>query len=624
MPRRSPLLICDPFRRWLVLVGIFALVGSVGGCEEKFSDKQLGVLDLAPYYDEINDEERGAGVPEAVPISRGYVNGSIAEYYDFGLVPAEVDPTSGEPVAVRVQPMYFFFNAAEQPLFSHPVRERRDGIDKMLGGKDILNPNPKDYCVEGADPAACEAENAKQRERSYPQRIRDPLIDRNRGVDDYQRPIVDLVPGDAGGVNTEYTGLWEIVEVITPGDYEPDAIKQLSTLNDAIESGDFRKRATGKVINCPIIDERMQMQRGITSRGVFRPIIELWYRRLLAFCFLADGWETLGTADGQPFFANSDGDRRETFDVSRLTLGQGGAAQQALVVPVSRAYEPAITVSQGAMPAVTQVAGNIITAFLPRRNAGDPGGYSPIRWMFDVAAPSDYQRGSWDSLDDVNPVLARPRGGFFSPEVRNISLRGLATPCSFPRDPSLRQCGNRVQDPTKPQGNFIIDPKGDPTCNAQRDPFNPDEPPLECNRDTCFCDAPFVGYGEVCGPGIAQCKTDQDSFAEHGYQCFPPWASRGFCQLACEGTNKSMAMNEGKEPIDWVDSRCGDVTGYLCLIGTCIKLCDQNISDDAQCAVNRTVGEEMRNIQNGQTCTDFGLFVCSWPDTWEPVPFPIP
>ena len=35
------------------------------------------------------------------------------------------------------------------------------------------------------------------------------------------------------------------------------------------------------------------------------------------------------------------------------------------------------------------------------------------------------------------------------------------------------------------------------------------------------------------------------------------------------------------------------------------------------------VGTETRDIQEGQTCQDFGLQVCTWPDTWTPRDFPI-
>jgi hypothetical protein len=84
-------------------------------------------------------------------------------------------------------------------------------------------------------------------------------------------------------------------------------------------------------------------------------------------------------------------------------------------------------------------------------------------------------------------------------------------------------------------------------------------------------------------------------------------------------------QNIGKEPNQWVDSRCFGAKGFICLGGLgCVKFCDQNISDPKQCSVNVTVGDQMRDIQEGQTCQDFGLQVCAWPDTWEPKEFTVP
>jgi hypothetical protein len=40
--------------------------------------------------------------------------------------------------------------------------------------------------------------------------------------------------------------------------------------------------------------------------------------------------------------------------------------------------------------------------------------------------------------------------------------------------------------------------------------------------------------------------------------------------------------------------------------------------------VEAPVGMETREIQEGQICQDYGLHVCTWPDTWEPKDFPIP
>jgi hypothetical protein len=612
----------------LLVLSLGVASAGVAGCEDEFSDEKFGVLDLASYYDGGTQANPAAGIPAQIEANPGYLAGDTAEYYDFGLVPTVVEPTTGVPTAVRVQAMYFFFNDQERPLFSPPVRELRNGVDWIRGGHDVLNPNPKDFCQGASDQVACKELNEGEKLKSYPLRRRDPLLDPDRGnSDDYQRPLIDLSPRDRGGPATEYTGLWEIVEVIAPPGYDPDSIKHVATLQKGVTAGKFRMRGTGKVINCPLVDERTYVNRGMTSRRIFRPRIELWYRRLLAYCFLANGWETLGREDGVRYWANSDDQRLDTFDVNRLQLGDGPNATQRVLVPVGRAYEPAVIVDDQSfinMPMVTRVAYNIITSSRPRHSPGDPPGYTPMRWMFDIPAPEDYESGTWKSEADLDltNAIARRRGTV-TPTVKNLPTRGVAIPCSFERLERSGQCGRT--EAANASGVYVADAKGDPACNAERDPFNPKDLPLECNPDTCFCDAPFVGYGQACGPGVAQCQPDGDSFSPDGYSCFPPWG--GFCQKACVGANSRASENQGKEPNLWVDSRCGGASGYICLatpFPTCIKLCDQNVSDPLQCSVNTQVGDETRDIQAGQTCQDYGLHVCSWPDTWEPKDFPIP
>jgi hypothetical protein len=605
--------------------------GGVAGCDDEFSDEEFGVLDLASYYDGGTQANPAAGIPEQLEANPGFLDGQAAEYYDFGFVPSLVELTTGVPTAVRVQPMYFFFDHQSLPLFAPPVRELRNGIDWIRGGHDVLNPNPKDFCQGAADQVACKEINEAEKRKSYPLRRRDPLIDPNRGTDDYQRPLIDLSPLDRGGPATEYTGLWEIIEVIAPPKYEPDAIKHVATVQKAVAEGEFKLRATGKVINCPLIDERTYVNRGMTSRRIFRPRIEVWYRRLLGYCFLANGWETLGREDGVRYFAGveSDVDRLDTFDVNRLTLGEGPNATQRVLVPVGKAYNPAIIVDDQSFvnpPAITRIAYNTITASRPRHTAGDPPGYTPMRWMFDVPAPDDYESGAWKAVGDLDLSNALPRmRNTIVPIVHNLPARGVASRCSFaPVERHGGRCGVEKQDPNLPPGNTYIDPAGDPTCNMERDPFNPEDPPLECNPDSCFCDAPFVGYGQACGPGVAQCSRKADKFADDGYRCFPPWG--GYCQKSCLGPNTLSAENVGKEPTKWVDSRCGGAPGFICLgsIATCIKLCDQNVTDPKQCSVETLVGMETREIQEGQICQDYGLHVCTWPDTWDPKEFPIP
>jgi hypothetical protein len=250
-----------------------------------------------------------------------------------------------------------------------------------------------------------------------------------------------------------------------------------------------------------------------------------------------------------------------------------------------------------------------------------------------VPAASNYESGAWKSVKDFDLSTAFSRigdnGGAY---VANISVRGVAQRCSFmpeefetPTKRKVQRCGRKVQDPNKPAGNLIYDATGDPTCNAERDPLNPKDLPLECNSDTCFCDAPIVKYGQACGPGLARCATEKDNFSEFGYECFPPWG--GFCQKSCGGGNELAERNMGAQDLTkYVDSRCYGVPGFLCYPGlaTCIKICDQNVTDADQCKVEVMVGTEKRDIQAGQTCQDFGLHVCAWPDSYTPTEFAVP
>src|SRR5439155_2731731 len=109
--------------------------------------------------------------------------------------------------------------------------------------------------------------------------------------------------------------------------------------------------------------------------------------------------------------------------------------------------------------------------------------------------------------------------------------------------------------PTDPTGRRV-DSTGDEACTKQG---------LECNPQSCFCDAPFVGYGKACGPGIAQCSPARDALSDNGYTCLFP--SGGFCYIRCKpgDVNDHAAENTGKKPTEFLDSRCRSMPGYRCL-----------------------------------------------------------
>lgn len=628
-------------RLHFLFVAAMGFAGS--GCEEEFSDEPFSVLDLVSVYDGGTRNDPAGGLPTSIDPSYGFLEGEYAQYYDFGFVPYQQDSRKREPTHVVPAPMYFFFDRKETPLFSRPVREERTATDWMRGGKRPLNPNPQDFCAaatKAGTPCSPDdlARNRMEKERPYPVRHRDVLVDPVRQSPEYQRPIVDVTPADREAGGPQYTGLWEIVEIVAPSGYDPDAIKHAGTLAKAVASGKFKRRATGKVINCPMIDERTFVTPGVTDLRTPRPRVELWYRRKLAFCFLADGWETLGNQNGELYFANQDHDRLDTFDVERLQLGQGKTATTRVVVPVGRAYLPTIYTNDGSgfnPPQMTTVADNIISAGRPRRFPDDPPGYTPIRWLFEMPVPSDYRWGGLKRFDEVDLSHVVPRGAAAGQAalVHNLPVRGALVACSpdTPRHqkgnqdiPSQRweECGKLIDRSAQGQPP-LIDPSGDPVCNKLG---------LECNRFSCYCEEKIVRYGERCAPAVAQCdgpprtdaaalaKAAEDPFAPLGYGCFPSFG--GHCYKVCDSraTNTFAEQNMGKKATQLRDSRCDGVPGYSCY-GFCLRNCDQNVTNVDQCSAKITVesaGMSMeRDVGAGQTCQDWGVQVCTWPESYE-------
>ncbi len=447
------------------------LAGSVVGCEEEFSDEPFGTLDLAPVYDGGTPSDPAAGIPEQIRPARGYLDGQVAEYYDFGTGPQHHQS--------RGRHAHRGARAADVLL----LRRRRSGRCSpgrcascataptgSRAGTTCSTPTPRTSA--SAPPTWRPARRATRRRRRspIPSAVRDPLVDPDRGgSDDYQRPAdrshARRTATRPGG---EYTGLWEIVEVTTPDGYEPDSIKHVATLDQAVASGKFKQRPTGKVINCPLIDERTYVLRGITSRRTFRPRIELWYRRQLATCFLANGWETLGRRGWHALVRQlRTTERLDTFDVARVTVGTGTRRAQELVVPVGRAYEPASRHRTSWTDAVTTPPArqhrHRHAAASPSRS--DPPGYTPdaldVRRARSARTSSPGTGSRWRTSITSR---ATPRPESFVRPHREATCPCAGWRCSAPScrttappttsaDPKM-QCGKRP-DLDKPTGNQV-------------------------------------------------------------------------------------------------------------------------------------------------------------------------
>jgi hypothetical protein len=614
------------------------------------SDDAYGFIDLAPYYyDGSSASNPSAGLPREIGPIRGWMNGVRAEFYDFGLVGVTKKRTNSQlPDYAAIAPMYFFYDSAGNPLVSKPIFEGRTGQWHMRGGKNVLNPNPTARAPKNVP---------------YSVRVRDYLVDRTRGVPDYQRPIVDILQHTAS-----YSGLWEIWEVKANGDYEPDSIKSYKTLKAGIDDGTFEARRTQRVINCPVIDDRTYVVPTAMQYGIPRPRIEIWYRTKQGSCYLADGWFALGDGAGNLHKFNQDSRRLNMFDVIAYTIGSGAGARTTLTAPVSRMFIPTVkvaTLDTRGTSDVRYTGDNVVEQATPKLSPADPPGYRPVRWMWDLIVPQDppYRAASYKSVTQMDPANMAARSG---PFTKNFPLIGAYTSCNSNEDcanvgraPGIElECyGLRVSNGSTA---FIDEPGG------------------------AHCNVPRVRFGQFCAPGIAICgsfdpkrdpamgppltpdeeaaKAINDTADDAGlkpaliggYTCQPNTSAGGYCFIRCNSSAPAGSKAAGKVDIKYKgpdgqektekgvqmphDARCGFLPGYRCLnpagsgiptdARVCLRQCDTGRPDtfnDQFCrtpldvSLNEVVTG--RDIQKGMSCSNRGIngaAGCQWDPAYEP------
>ena len=391
-------------------------------------------------------------------------------------------------------------------FFSKPAFDARTGTWHMRGGKNPLNPPP--LAPPRRSGAHCLFRDGVLGE------ARATIIDTDRGSSEYQRPVIDALLD-----NPNYTGLWEIVEIIVrDSDYEPDDIKSASKVKDGVASGKLAEQRTGKVINCPVLDERTQVTPSVMVNNIPRPRIELWYRTKLGSCYLVNGWETIGEtldesspatdrANLRLFRATIDQSRRlDTFDVNRQAIGTGDDQQASVTVPIAKLYTPTVTIPLGTPTmdrARSRYAADDLSTALPRHKESDPPGYSPIAWLWDLGVPQDppYQPGAYKDFAAVDPTVTVARDGDTTVLTRNFAIIGPAVPC--------------VSNDDCPWGL---------RCNPMPDVniATSDPPPGMNVADVVIareggprCDLPPVDLGVYCAPGVARCDVQAATGGEN-------------------------------------------------------------------------------------------------------------
>jgi hypothetical protein len=601
----------------------------VSGCgHDNLSDDPYGFIDLAPYYyDGSSAANPSAGLAREIPPTKGWLNGVRAEYYDFGLVGTTKKRSAPTIVDYASIPaMYFFYDSSGAPMFSKPIFEARTGLWHIRGGNadepapygHPLDPNPCIKCVDDGSGRLIDA----PKNVPYSVRVR-------RELGEFQRPIIDRLQN-----NADYSGLWEIWEVTAPDGYVADSIKSFGTLQKAVNGGTFAWQRTLKVINCPVIDDRQYVTPSPLFYGIPHPRIELWSKTKMGSCFLADGWFALADSSGKLFKAG-DSHRLNMMDIITYTIGQGDSARTTITAPVSKVFVPTSSVpTQDARGTVDiRYTGDNVTDVLPRMNPGDPPGYRPIRWLWDLKVPADppYVAASYRSTATMDPAAMVSRTG--GPYTKNMPLIGVSKACDLKTgmltDGSMA-CGDLPHAP-----NAILECSG----SVIPDPRGATYPPIS-DYGGARCDIPAVRFAEFCAPGIAACRSfdpKKDTMlddsthiidpatmsAKHadgtptdfpsaigGYICQPNGPQGGYCFMRCDTDASAGSKSADKVSIKYkgpdgqvkvdnggdgkgidmpYDQRCGNIPGYKCLNPTgtivpnqarvCLRSCDSGKPD---------------------------------------------
>lgn len=592
-----------------------------------------------------------------------FLRGEGATLYDFGAVSFVKGnmPNAAEALAGRTAgaaptfPMYFFFNEKGEPLFARPEKNSATGQYFMKGGKGVQTVD--DFTRL----------KAKQEGRED-----ELLLDPRRASADYQRPLVDVLPGGMDVRGEKYSGLWEVVKVRVPNGFDPDSVKDVPSLLAAAAgaSSGIKIEPSGFAINCPVVDARTYVVPTISAyavgdRRIPQPQVELWHRKKRVDCFLVNGWETLGetiagaTAEQDTyrlFDAGQDDQRVQTFDIDVVPAPAGQVG--ALVAPVGLMFVPhAVFVDLDKYYDEL----SIIAGPAPRRKKADPPGYRPIRWLWNLEmedltteGANEYTLRRSGLLDPRMIPVSR-----FAPRkdlvLRNVGLAGGliacdgATPNSDPCSAMAMQCGllngtqirfcgakrvryNALCGPAIAQCRETIQVRASPRDSQTVDLsvlpdilenwlFNGLAPPEESEQIKSKVGDELVTAHRMLremnrrlidrGDGIYVCAADDTGVGRCLFTCDATRSNYQAGEVATMSVNVNGASTSVTLPLD---SRCGGkfMPGYACSKETpvCLRPCSAATADSCSAPTNIWYSDEQSNpnLAQGTTCSTIGAF----------------
>ena len=484
-----------------LLAPVLALTAAAAGCSEfKTHDEPGGVV----VYDAGNAGGPDGGIRQNQPVMKGEIapvygfNTSKArvEYYYMG----EVAQASGK---VPVGEMYFFYDEAGKPLY----RLSKDGT-KLVGWHPVVDVVPT---KPGYSPFW---RVVKVRVKgSADHKAIDKLID-----DPLKKETCQMKANCAEGLECIEQRCTSAIEI---GVFKLDGIKSRSTLEASL----LTTTKTNTLINCPVTDADAKLLKGVADPDRAFPKIQIWFKRLKAFCYLMEGGKDL-FGSGAPALA--------------------GGALPAKPLP---AYFMRQNLNFGTSTTnlVLPKRNMVLTEHLPGAS-----GYTPLVNELSVIVGKDHTSKDLRSVADVKKQQAAGKVKIQDMgKLHNLVVRGTIPGCASDLD--CAGTGGKV------------------------------DPPLKCSVETGFCSPPFVRLGEECRRDVKECDPKGGPGGTR-LACVGLRArEKYFCFHACDSSKQD--TNPAKD----IDTRCGAIKGFQCFAlrqsdptrpnGVCIQRCNSRTSD---------------------------------------------
>ena len=439
--------------RALICAAVVVSLATAGCSSLRTHDEPGGIV----VYDAGPGGGPDGGIRQNKPVMKGEIppvygfvsDKARVEYYYMG----EVDKQDGKVIAGQ---MYFFYDENGKPL--HRLSD--DGT-RLVGWHPVVDvvPTKKGYSpfwrvvkvrVKGsADYKAIDALSKAPAKK-------------------------DTCQMDSNCKTGERCVEERCAEPIDIGIFKLDGIKSIETLELSLLTAD----KTNLYINCPIVDADAKLLKGVSSPDRPFPKVQVWYRRLKAFCYLMEGGKEL--------------------------LGDGVAAMNKVPDQPADAYfiRQELTFGTSTVTPVLPRRSLVLTEHLP-----GSAGYSTLARELSVVVGKDH---NFKDLRSVADVKQKEKDGKLTVKtvgvLHNLVVRGTIPACKEDKD--CANTGGKV------------------------------EPPLKCSVETGYCSPPFVRFGEECRKEVKECDPKGGPGGSRLFCVGLLVRKKYFCFHACDSSTK--------------------------------------------------------------------------------------